>query len=228
MMENVPGLADDIRLRRMIKRLERAGYVVTHDVLDAASYGVPQRRARFVLLAMRGTEVGFADPDPVRRTVREAIGHLPRPEASDDPLHNHGERRSEKVRTRIAAIPAEGGLRQLGDEHQLECHRRTNGFYDIYGRMTWDEPAPTITGGCINPSKGRFLHPDQDRAITLREAALLQSFPKTYEIPLDRGKYHAAELIGNALPPRFVERHAAPLVKALTGGVSAAPMDKAA
>lgn len=217
MMENVPGLADDIRLARMTGRLERFGYRLTSGILDAADYGVPQRRRRFVLLGVLEREIDFPSSTEKRRTVREAIGHLPEPDESDDPLHNHGEQRSEDVRARIAAIPAECGLRQLDESHQLECHRRMAGFYDVYGRMRWDEPAPTITGGCINPSKGRFLHPEQNRAITLREAALLQSFPGDYELPLDRGKYRAAELIGNALPPRFVGHHAAALAAALQG-----------
>jgi len=219
MMENVPGLTRGARLARMLRRLERAGYVLTHGVLDAADYGVPQRRARFVLLGLHGSDnVSFAPVDAERRTVRDAISHLPHPEASEDPLHNHGERRTDEVRARIESIPAESGLRLLGEEHQLDCHRKTNGFYDIYGRMAWDEQAPTITGGCINPSKGRFLHPDQHRAITLREAALLQSFPPNYGFPLERGKYRTADLIGNALPPRFVERHASQIAAALRAG----------
>ena len=74
--------------------------------------------------------------------------------------------------------------------------------------MAWSEAAPTITGGCINPSKGRFLHPDQDRAITLREAALLQGFPQTYDFDLSKGRYRAAQMIGNAFPPKFAELHA--------------------
>ena len=74
--------------------------------------------------------------------------------------------------------------------------------------MAWDDVAPTITGGCVNPSKGRFLHPEEHRAITLREAAALQSFPADYRVSLRRGKNAAAELIGNALPPEFVRRHA--------------------
>jgi DNA (cytosine-5)-methyltransferase 1 len=215
MMENVPGLADDLRLKRVLTRLRRAGYQLTYGVLDAAEYGVPQRRRRFVLLGMQGRKVQFAQPVARRRTVRQAIGRLQLPQESADPLHNHGERRSEVVRRRIEAIPAEGSLRHMGEDHQLPCHKRTSGFYDIYGRMTWDQPAPTITGGCINPSKGRFLHPDQPRAITLREAALLQSFPARYQFPLDRGKYRAADLIGNALPPRFVARQAEQIAEGL-------------
>jgi DNA (cytosine-5)-methyltransferase 1 len=215
MMENVPGLANDARLATLLPRLRELGYELTHGVLDAADYGVPQRRRRFVLLGVLGQAVSFAAPTGRRRTVRQTIARLPSPERSDDPLHNHGEKRSENVRRRIADIPPESGLRLLGADRQLPCHRRTNGFYDVYGRMAWDEPAPTITGGCINPSKGRFLHPDQPRAVTLREAALLQSFPPRYRFPLDRGKYRAADLIGNALPPRFVERQAAQLAAVL-------------
>jgi DNA (cytosine-5)-methyltransferase 1 len=216
MMENVPGLADDVRLRRLARGLERLGYGVTYGVRDAADHGVPQRRARLVLLALLDAEIPFAPASAKRRTVRQAISRLPAPGESRDPLHDHGEHRSEKVRERIAAIPPEGSLRLMGEELQLDCHRRTNGFYDIYGRMAWDEPAPTITGGCINPSRGRFLHPEQNRAITLREATVLQSFPVDYVIPLDHGKYRAAELIGNALPPKFVQDHAQQLACALS------------
>jgi DNA (cytosine-5)-methyltransferase 1 len=89
--------------------------------------------------------------------------------------------------------------------------------------MSWDDVAPTITTGCVNPSRGRFLHPRQHRAITLREAALLQTFPPDYKISLSKGKYAAATLIGNALPPEFIRRHAAAvrryLVRTRTRGV---------
>jgi DNA (cytosine-5)-methyltransferase 1 len=109
----------------------------------------------------------------------------------------------------IRAVPKDGGShRTLSSGVQLDCHKRCDGFFDIYGRMAWDEVAPTITGGCVNPSKGRFLHPRQDRVISLREAALLQTFPLGYRFLLERGKYPAAQMIGNALPPRFVRRHA--------------------
>ena len=104
----------------------------------------------------------------------------------------------------IRAIPKDGGSRTaLSETLRLKCHTIANGYYDVYGRMRWDDVAPTITGGCINPSKGRFLHPVEDRAISLREAALLQSFPTSYTFSLRRGKYAVAEMIGNALPPIF-------------------------
>ena len=90
--------------------------------------------------------------------------------------------------------------------------------------MTWDKVAPTITGGCVNPSKGRFLHPSEHRAITLREAAVLQSFPVDYQLSLRKGKYAAADLIGNALPPEFVRRHAAALRAHIeSGGLTTHP-----
>ncbi|MBX9773604.1 MAG: DNA cytosine methyltransferase, partial [Xanthobacteraceae bacterium] len=96
----------------------------------------------------------------------------------------------------------------LPKRRQLACHKRSDGFRDIYGRMAWDEVAPTITSGCFNPSKGRFLHPERNRAITMREAALLQSFPRSYKFELSVGKEAIALMIGNALPPEFIRRHA--------------------
>ena len=96
----------------------------------------------------------------------------------------------------------------LGAKKQLDCHKGFEGFYDVYGRMAWDEPAPTITGGCINPSKGRFLHPQANRAITLREAALIQTFPRKYRFPVGESREAIALLIGNALPPEFIRRQA--------------------
>lgn len=217
MMENVPGLKDEPGLHRLIKRLVSLGYAVTTGVHDAADYGVPQRRKRFVLLGIRGEKpVAFAEPISPQLTVRDALDGLPTPTESDDPLHNHGEQRTRRIRNLIAAIPHDGGgQKDLPRRRQLTCHKRTNGFFDVYGRMAWDRPAPTITSGCINPSKGRFLHPSQDRAITLREAALLQTFPPGYDIPLRAGKYKAADLIGNALPPAFVASHARTLADAL-------------
>jgi len=117
-------------------------------------------------------------------------------------------------------VPADGGSRSaLPSRLKLECHKNSDGFKDVYGRMAWDEPAPTITTGCFNPSKGRFLHPEANRAITMREAALLQSFPKSYKFPATLGKVKVATMIGNALPPRFIKSHA----KQLLSGQGARP-----
>lgn len=216
MMENVPALKEDRRFKLMLRRLEHCGYEVNDEVLDAADYGVPQRRRRLVLLGCRGAMVQFAKADKARLRVRDALAALPSPEHSTDPLHNHGELRSQEIRELIRDIPRDGGSRgDLGPDRQLPCHTRLSGWHDVYGRMAWDEIAPTITSGCINPSKGRFLHPEQDRAITLREAALLQTFPPGYVFPLTQGKYRVADLIGNALPPRFVARQAEQLAAAI-------------
>lgn len=219
LMENVPGLLHDPRLDELCTRLEELGYPVRAglDVLNAADYGVPQRRRRLVMLALDGQSVQFAPPVEVALTVRSALEGLPAVGDSDDPLHDVPERRSRAVMKRIKAIPLDGGSRtDLPRKEQLLCHRKVDGFKDIYGRMAWDKPAPTITGGCVNPSKGRFLHPDEHRAVTLREAALLQGFRPDYYFSLDRGKFAAAEMIGNALPPPFVEAHARQIARALT------------
>ena len=219
LMENVPGLASDARMERLCRELEDLGYPVRSGlkVLNAVDYGVAQRRRRLVMLALEGSVVQFAPPASSRLSVEEVIGTLPKAGASGDPLHDLAENRSSEVKARIAAIPKDGGSRaDLGDDAQLTCHQGTDGFKDIYGRMAWSKPAPTITSGCVNPSKGRFLHPDEDRAITLREAALLQGFPPDYYFSLEKGKFAAAAMIGNALPPAFVEAHARQIHDVLT------------
>lgn len=212
MMENVPGLAKDHRLKTLLRELADLGYFHRVEVLNAADYGVPQRRRRMILVAGRYLRKGvpsLGSGSGGRATVRSSIGHLGPPGLSGDPLHDVGESRSETVRALIMRIPKDGGSRiAAGQSWQLECHKNCDGFKDVYGRMAWDQPAPTITGGCVNPSKGRFLHPEQNRSITLREAALLQGFRPDYNFPLDRGKFAAAGLIGNALPPGFVRPHA--------------------
>jgi len=209
MLENVPALANDERFAVLLQDLSAMGYRAEHRILNAADYGVPQRRRRLIVLAGRSSAIPFAVPDPNRRTVRDAIGGLRGVGRSGDPLHDLRAHRKVSVRRLIRSIPANGGSRlALGETKQLACHRECDGFRDIYGRMAWDETAPTITSGCINPSKGRFLHPSRHRAVTLREAALLQTFPGDYVFSLRRGKYAVADLIGNALPPEFVRRHA--------------------
>ena len=215
MMENVPGLAKDGRIETIVEELQRIGYNCTRDVLDAANYGVPQRRRRFILVAGRGMSIPFARRARRRRSVRETLKKIGK-RTKTDPLHSLAEHRSEGVRQLIRLIPKDGGSRlNLGTESQLPCHRKCDGFKDVYGRMAWDDVAPTITGGCFNPSKGRFIHPVRHRAITLREAALLQTFPSNYYFSLRRGKCHAAQMIGNALPPEFIRRHAQSVVRFL-------------
>ena len=209
MMENVPELAKDVRFTTFREKLESLDYVVNWAILDAQHYGVPQRRKRLVLLAGMERKIEFAPTADTLATVKIALQGLAAAGASGDPLHDLGEKRTRPVLERIAKIPKDGGSRtDLPDEEQLPCHQRCNGFKDVYGRMAWDDVAPTITGGCFNPSKGRFLHPEENRAITLREAALLQTFPRQYGFPNLKSKSDVALLIGNALPPEFIRRHA--------------------
>lgn len=216
MMENVPALRDDARMDQIRRSLRALGYSLIDDVLDTADYGVPQRRKRFILLGLLGGKPEFGALAKRRRTVGGSIRNLPAPHESTDELHNVTERRSRAIRQLIADIRKDGGSRsELPAERQLECHKDHDGHRDVYGRMAWNAPAPTITGGCVNPSKGRFLHPEQNRAITPREAALLQSFPPSYRFSMRRGRFAVAQQIGNALPPRFIERHARALHNAL-------------
>jgi len=211
MIENVPRLASDRRIRDVQRQLHDLGYEGEPAVLNAADFGVPQRRRRMIYIASRIGPIPCAGPLPpgAERTVWDAIHGLPRPGRSGDPPHDLPEERSERIKALIRRIPRNGGSRRsLGEDEQLECHRNCDGFNDVYGRMAWRNVSPTITSGCTNPSKGRFLHPSQNRAITLREAALLQGFPRNYYFSLERGKCAAALLIGNAFPPAFVRLHA--------------------
>lgn len=210
MMENVPKLAKNRRFKSLCTKLQRLGYEIRHDVLDAADYGVPQRRKRLILVAGKGREIPFGKKARNNPTVRKAFALLGKRRAKTDVLHNLPQNRTDKVMERIRAIPKNGGSRlALGLENQLACHDTCDGFKDVYGRMAWNDVSPTITGGCFNPSKGRFLHPTKNRAISMREAALLQSFPADYSFSIKRGKLAVAQMIGNALPPEFIKRHAA-------------------
>ena len=209
MMENVPDLAKTMRFKRFCKRLRDIGYRVEYRILNVADYGVPQRRRRLVLLGGRFGPVPFPEHDATRRTVRNALSIINHRHLPYDPLNDATDNRTPHVKKLIKKIPKNGGSRtDLSKKSQLRCHKSFDGFRDVYGRMAWDDVAPTITSGCINPSKGRFLHPTKNRTITLREAALLQSLPISYHISLRRGKYAAAAMIGNALPPEFARRHA--------------------
>lgn len=206
-VENVPGLKDNKRFQLFTEGLVKAGYSFAHSVLNAADYGVPQRRKRLVLIAIRGATIPpqWAPELKRIRTVRDAIFGLPKAGASGDLLHDFPEQRSSRIMDRIAATPKDGGSRKdVPNEMACNCHIKSDGYHDVYGRMSWDSESPTITSGCTNPSKGRFLHPVEDRAITLREAALLQSFPADYQFDTSRGKEHAALQIGNAFPPNLI------------------------
>jgi DNA (cytosine-5)-methyltransferase 1 len=212
MMENVPALAKNKRMKLLKKKLKTMGYESngTPIVLNTADYGVPQRRKRMILVGSRIGNVALPASDKKCKTVRQTIGKMRIPGKSGDPLHDLKENRHPRIIRLIKLIPKDGGSRtDLPKRFHLPCHKRpSSGFADVYGRMKWDDVSPTITGGCSNPSKGRFLHPVQHRAITLREAALLQTFPRNYHFSLKDGKEAAALMIGNALPPAFIKKHA--------------------
>lgn len=229
LVENVPGLAALPHGRAFLEALHaglhRLGYAFREGELDAVFYGVPQRRRRYFLLGAREGLPLPSWPEPTHGppgslevvvglkrpwvTVREAIGHLPPLKAGEryphDPMH-FAPSVGERVLRFIAKVPKDGGSRtQVPKEEWLHCHRDHNGHKDTYGRLAWDRPAGVITSGCCNVSKGRFVHPEQDRAITPREAALLQGFPPS---AVFHGPLGAVQRqIGNAVPP--------PLAKAL-------------
>lgn len=206
MMENVPGLLNYTLFKKLVKELKEMGYNPKYNVVNVKDYGVPQSRKRLVLVgSIVGDDLNIAEKRNYKTNVKKTIGKLERPEESNDPLHKNLSKHTPKVIKRIKITPHDGGSwKDLPEEFHLECHKKENvGFNDIYGRLRWEDYSTTITGGCLNPSKGRFLHPEQDRVITPREAALLQSFPKNYKFPVDIPKSALALLIGNALPPRF-------------------------
>jgi DNA (cytosine-5)-methyltransferase 1 len=212
--ENVPGLASNKALLKELKRELGKDYVLgTPQRIDAADYGVPQRRVRCIMIATRGCNPPPAPPpmtpEQSRVTVRDAIGHLPRLRSGEadphDPLHVARKHQPIALR-RLAAIPKDGGSRSsLPPELILDCHTGVGSgkFSDVYGRMGWKSVAPTLTTGCTDLTRGRFAHPDDDRAITAREAALLQTFPPDYEFT---GSIEDIQTqIGNAVPMRLVE-----------------------
>ena len=214
LMENVPGIATVpgfSSFRRFLKTLLDSGYRCDHGILNARDFGVPQHRRRYVLLASRcgsPTLPSRADADrPKHPTVRAAIERFPPIGAGDEdpstPNHCAAGLSSTNLR-RIRKTPPDGGSRRDWPDHlRLDCHRKTPGFSDVYGRMWWDRVAPTLTSRCNSLSNGRFGHPEQDRAISLREAAALQTFPDDYEF--FGAKNRIAQWIGNAVPVSFAE-----------------------
>lgn len=207
-MENVPEMLSKKYWKHFEDAraiLQEAGYTVSQAIYNAASFGVPQDRFRALVLAMKKP---FLLPrpqitDPSRySTVRDAIGKLPSVSPgevhSSDPMHRSAAHRGSTLET-IRAVPKDGGSRPPGVGPK--CLDRVRGFYDVYGRLAWDRPAITITHYARNPASGRYVHPEQDRGLTMREAALLQSFPKGFEF---YGTFDSIfKQIGEAVPPLF-------------------------
>lgn len=209
MMENVPGILNYYIFKDVVKEFKNLGYNIAIEILDAKDFGVPQRRRRMVLLGSLIGKIQIEKPNLPRFTVRDAIASLPKVEKTNDIFHKIFPDHIPRIKEMIRLIPNDGGSRsELPDNFILKCHKKENvGFDDVYGRLKWDDYSSTITGGCLNPSKGRFLHPVEDRCISAREASLLQSFPLDYKFPKDISKASLALLIGNALPPKFCFYH---------------------
>lgn len=228
--ENVPGLlnrGNEDYVDDLLHYLRKAGFGTEIGLLNMADFGVPQARKRTIGVGIKGgksSAVSLPEPthyppemadelgEPRWRTVRTAIGDLPPLEPGEcrDDLQFNGHRaRNHRQKTVefMRKIPKDGGSRtDLSEEEQLACHKRlsdSSGAGNVYGRMAWDEPGPTLTGRCITPSSGRFVHPEQDRGISPREAARIMTFPDNYDLP-DRN-HEAEQLIGNAVPPLFIE-----------------------
>ena len=213
-VENVPGLASITNADLLEKFREECGsdYVFgSPDCVDAADYAVPQRRVRCLLMGTLGEHAPELPP-PItpagnRQTVRDAIAGLQSLGSGQvgrrDPLHVARRHRPIAIE-RLKAIPKDGGSREaLPPSLQLECHKASKAFPDVYGRMKWDDVAPTLTTGCTDVTRGRFAHPEDDRAITPREAALLQTFPRGYKFAGTPNL--VAQQIGNAIPYALVK-----------------------
>jgi DNA (cytosine-5)-methyltransferase 1 len=205
MMENVPGLTNYYLFNFVLKRLTDLGYNPEYGVVNVANYGVPQRRKRLVLVGSLLGELNIAPGNNAINTVRKTIGRLESVKITKDPIHKIYPKHKPQIQEMISIIPKDGGSRtDLPKKYWLDCHKKKDvGFRDVYGRLKWDDISSTITGGCLKPSKGRFLHPEEDRCITAREAALLQTFPRQYKFPVNIPTDAIALLIGNALPPEF-------------------------
>lgn len=213
-MENVPRVTNYAPYREFVGALVELGYHIDARRVRCADFGIPQERRRFVLVASRLAPICLP---PLLSgticTVRDAIEHLPSLEAgetdSDDPLHKARWLTPINLQ-RIRASKPGGTWEDWPMELRASCHRIESGasFKSVYARMSWDLPAPTVTTQSYNFGTGRFGHPQQDRAITLREAAILQSFPKDYKFvkPGEIVYFNTVgRMVGNAVPPRLGE-----------------------
>lgn len=217
LMENVPGIAGKrgkALLDEFDARMSDEGYVLHHKILDAQDFGVPQRRRRYFVVGEREDQspigIAFRWPegdDLPRKSVRDAIGHLP-PTPENGVEHpqlelHRADRLSAINLTRIRAIKEGQSRVDLPTELLAKCHLSPDkiGHRATYGRMYWDQVAPTITARFDSFTRGRFGHPEADRSITLREGALLQTFPESYRF--SGNKVEVARQIGNAVPVEF-------------------------
>jgi DNA (cytosine-5)-methyltransferase 1 len=213
-MENVPQLRtfnNGQVFNDFVERLKKNGYKVSYNIYNAQDYGVPQRRKRLILLASKHSKIELIPPTHTEKdyvTVRKAIGHLPKVKdgehCKNDFVH-YSRKLASITKKRIKATTEGGGWQDWDESLLLECHKKEGGqmYRSVYGRMSWNDVAPTMTTYCIGLNNGRFGHPEQDRAISLREAAILQSFPEDYDLIEPDTPFRAqilARHIGNAVP----------------------------
>jgi DNA (cytosine-5)-methyltransferase 1 len=220
-IENVPELLKSAEFQALQRHLRRKsdGYEITFEVLNAAHYGVPQARRRAIVI---GSRVGAPQLPPAileRSTVRDAIGDLPRTPSGKN--WHLGRNPTAKSLERYKTIPLGGNRFDLvRDRPDLAPNcwlRKKTGSTDVFGRMLWDEPAPTIRTEFFKPEKGRYLHPVAHRPITIREAARLQTFPDTFKFV--GANVQVAKQIGNAVPVQLAERIAVQARSTLLAGV---------
>lgn len=219
LIENVPRLLKDDRLKQFKRHLSaKWGYKFVDGVLDAKDFNVPQRRKRMILIGCRLKKPVLPEKSKSIMTVSDAIRNVVIPSgekgASARRLAGLRQHFSPVVQARIERI--KNSRTDLPEGMALECHKRyPKGFRDVYGRMSWDEVSPTITRGCGNPSKGRFIHPSENRAINMLEALILQGFPKTYKFPENLGIGKIASMIGEAFPPPMARAQGEAILKLL-------------
>ena len=213
LMENVPSLQKTGEFKGFLSEIKRIGYHIACGIINFSDYGVPQSRKRLIVLASRLGSISLPDPDtPIKHTcVGDVIRAMPPVQAGQindvDPVHSASA--LSKINLRRIRSSKPGGTWLDWEPDLLSgCHKRTDGkhFLDSYGRMDWNKTAPTLTTRFFVYGCGRFGHPEQDRAITFREAAMLQTFPQDYKfVPENQAfvKTELGTLIGNAVPPRI-------------------------
>lgn len=217
LVENVSGIVNNGKesgLEHLVKFLKTNNYTISAKVLHASHYGVPQTRQRFVLIASRvKKDIHLPAEDKKKSVVRDYIEDLPPIKAGDVPANDDPLHRSPalmKISIDRLKITPSGGLREHWahrDDLMIPAYKNKpkSFFRENYGRMAWDEPGPTITTKFFNIGCGRFAHPEQIRAISLREGALLQTFPDDHRFKTS-GYKATAKLIGNAFPPELARR----------------------
>jgi DNA (cytosine-5)-methyltransferase 1 len=211
-MENVPQLCRHSIYDSFVSSLKSKGYYVSSKVVDCSKYGIPQRRRRLVLFASKYGDISFPEASKfahIDNSVRSAIGELPSIPAgaccSHDPLHKSRNLTEINLKRLRASTPG-GTWKEWSTDLLPNCYKKPSGgtFKSVYGRMTWDAPSPVITTQFHNLGTGRFGHPEQERALSLREGAILQTFPIDYSFVREGEPIQftpVAQMIGNAVPP---------------------------